>query len=117
MRDPQLTVTKVVKVGGHPARGARPGEIAFDVTVSAAAPAAFAWAETKYAGRWSDNALLVHEPAVVLTFFSDSTVNGDDLSADDLAKTFIRNKGTQTLRTMQGGLWSLMDTHWLYTSG
>ena len=47
MARPQLVVANITKVGPAPARGGRPGEIAFDVTITAAGgAAALVWAET-----------------------------------------------------------------------
>lgn len=116
MRRPQLQVGSVVKVGGAPARGARPGEVAFDVNITSSGTAAFVWAETAYAGRWSDNALLLTEPSVTLTFYHDTLVDGPGLTPDALAKSFEMNSGTGTHRAGQGGLWSLADTSNEYTA-
>ena len=130
MADPQLKVTNVALA---PDAGAVDGEVPFEVTITSVASAAFVWIETQFAGRWSDNGMLMvakkHGSASAggdggggvgstgatrtLTFYSDSTVNGR-LTAQALKETLQRP--TWFPMSTKGGLWSLVDTSPEYTA-
>ena len=70
MQAPRLNVSSVRAVKHH---AAQPYENAFAVTVTAAAPAAFVWLETRFPGRWSDNGFMMTEPSIELTYFQDTS--------------------------------------------
>ena len=114
MQDPQLAVTSVAPAEGAEALAAAlPWEQPFTVTLSNAAPvAAFVWAETVFAGRWSDNGFMLTSPTKALTFYADTHKNGGPITAGQLKQTM---KNWQ--RASQGGLWSLTDTSKEYTQG
>ena len=113
MQDPNLTVGPITALAPE-GSGAAAGEEAFAVTISATAPAAFVWAETKWRGRWSDNGFLIPSAGTTeLTFYSDQATNGN-ITAEELRATL---KGGKYPKSGVGGLWSLVDTSSEYTSG
>lgn len=113
MKNPQLALSKVKPADERTALGARLGEQPFDVTISAQAVAAFVWIETPFAGRWSDNGILMTQPNVTLTFFADTAVNGN-ITSDQLKSSI---KPPFQKWAGGGGLWSLVDTNKQYMSG
>eukprot|EP00750_Incisomonas_marina_P005964 INCI14258.2.p1 GENE.INCI14258.2~~INCI14258.2.p1 ORF type:complete len:545 (-),score=88.70 INCI14258.2:874-2508(-) len=119
MQQPQLQAGDVVQLPDG-SQGARAGETPFNVTVESqsSATAAFVWVETRFAGRWSDNAFLMVDPETSLTFFSDNAVNGNITAAQ--LKTSLENAGSWggvvQQKMGQGGIWSLADTSAEYTS-
>jgi beta-mannosidase len=130
MQNPQLQVGSVALLEGEAAVGAVDGEVAYEVIITAAASAAFVWIESKYAGRWSDNGLLMvagahalaspatstETPLAVpkasvaatktITFYSDLSKNGE-ISSTQLLKTLQRGWFGMSV---EGGTWSLTDT-------
>ena len=108
---------------------ALPHELAFEVTLTAEAPAAFVWLETEMPGRWSDNGFIMTERERVLTFYAD-TSRGHSITASSLRKSLNSGRwtnpktGVSTLALKpagwsageyQGALFSLVDTSKEYT--
>lgn len=107
MVKPNLRVTSVMPAQQHPS--AEAWESAFDVEITSDGTAAYVWAETKFAGRWSDNALMITAdmPTATITFFADTLSSTENVTSDKLKASLAGDLG----------LWSLADTSSEYTGG
>lgn len=114
MQNPNLTVVSIDALDRNNASGVATGEDAFAVAIHADAPAAYAWVETKWHGRWSDNGILIPRAGTTeLIFYSDRVINGN-ITAKDIHNTL---KAGKYPKVEMGGLWSLYDTSSEYGNG
>jgi hypothetical protein len=134
MRDPRLNVTAVHSVSEGSVEASALGvasfEIAFKVTLTAEAIAAFVWLETEMPGRWSANGFVMTEHTKEVTFYAD-TSQGHHITATRLLKSLHSGRwtnpktGESTLAlkpagfgptgSYQGAVFSLVDTSREYT--
>ena len=117
MRDPQLAIASVTPVAEPVAAGAVAAiesttSGAFDVTIATKASAAWVWLQTQYAGRWSDNAILmtVDRPNVTLTWFADAQKSSHVTAAMLMKSLNGRNAQYNIIYPDKGAFWSIVDS-------